>query len=152
MSRRFFEGEVSAASPFNSAPYQLGLADLTRTYSSTQRRAELLLALKDLLTALSKEGIQVKFLLGGGSFFDELQEDPKDIDCLIFYVAQPGANFAAANAACRLALVSGIDSRMVPVDSEPMLPIKMAAFFTMLYSIDRLDPAVRRASYLISID
>lgn len=147
--RDFFDRSVSECTPFNSAPHQLTWNDLLQNYGVNSHRRALLLSLRLLFDELALSGINTHFFLGGGSFFDTSYPEPKDVDCLIFYSTGQVADFQAAKEACKRGFCSGIDSRMAPLDADPMLTARMTAFFTMLYSIDRNDAKARRASYLV---
>lgn len=134
-----FPGPVEGSYPGNSSPYVVGYRAFVEALSWSAHRRELLNALADALDDMAPV-LEVQCCLAGGSFLDRSCPEPRDIDLVVFYRAVEGAPYGLPRVLAHLTRkfhTRGIDVRFAPCDSEPWLVVKLASFFTSLYSANR---------------
>jgi len=128
------EGERSAT-PLNSYPFHVSWANLHADWAFTARRAKLVENLQALHQAIIKRDIRPAGFLIGGSFSDRSVEDPRDIDAVSYYAGHVAVQKDLLSTLQRKAKRElSIDTRFIPVDTDPLLLIRATAFFSLLYS------------------
>lgn len=133
-----FQPTVQGSNPINSSPYVIEFADFSEEFGRSAQRALLISRLDALIAELRRDGIETTACLIGGSMIDRDRE-PRDLDCAVFYRAAE----TVSSVGLRLSeigkqqLAEGIDARFVPVDSDPLIIIKMTSYFTSLYGASR---------------
>ena len=148
---RLFQPDVQGSNPLNSSPYLVDFARFRDAFGRSTRRALLVERLQTMLTELEVSGIEIIALLIGGSMVERSRE-PRDIDCAAFYRCSGPAGDVGVRLAgtARQYLAVGVDVRFVPVDSDPLILIKMTSYFTSLYSATR-DGRERRFGHLLVV-
>lgn len=133
-----FQPDVQGSNPLNSSPYLVDFASFRDAFGQSPRRTKLVDQLQSMVAELRTGGIEIIACMIGGSMVDRGRE-PRDIDCIAFYrclgnPAEAGARLAQT---ARQRHPLGVDVRFVPVDSDPLILIKMTSYFTSLYSASR---------------
>jgi hypothetical protein len=127
-----FPDGVVESTPLNSAPYVISMAQLEMLAADDVRR-EMVGKIGSMIRELSESGVEARILLIGGSFLEQAKQ-PKDMDCALFYVAGADGfdmNLERYRHECHR---SGLDVRFLPLDIDPILVLKTAIFFGLLYS------------------
>lgn len=149
--------DLSRAYPQNSSPFQMSLATLMGQLESGYRFN----MLKNMCITLESlpSGLVAHALLIGGSFVDSKISNPKDLDCVLYYSLENGANInndlenvSIVRASWHLLNFANIDCRLVPLDAGPLLIIKMTSFMSGLYAAERGGGASRKALLLIDLN
>jgi hypothetical protein len=147
----FFDDQ-NHSTPLNAAPYVTDLNELLNSLGTNQHRRRLA---KELLSALeiAKSGNFIFIhAIFGGTFIDKAVSRPNDIDCAFFYKCRTNASqcdFTKLQISQDQAKNSNIDIRYFPIDADPILAIKAAIFFGILYSCDKIDPVIRKGCVLV---
>lgn len=135
-----FLDSIDLSTPLNASPYLVGLTEFV-TRQRDPGRDQLVARLQDALNNLRDMGANPQALLIGGSFLDSTQT-PHDLDCVVYYESETRPSGLA-----RWQLKQhdrGLDLRLVPIDSDPILVLKMTLFFGALYGRGRgALPALR---------
>jgi hypothetical protein len=126
-----FPKDIASCTPLNATPYVVTLDRFLSEEWADERRV-LLDRLVAAIDRLRKEGLGVELLLVGGSFLDP-RKTPNDLDCVIFY-SRPTE--------IALDLISwqdeqkarSLDLRLLPIDIDPVIVLKTALFFGVLYT------------------
>jgi len=142
-----FPDGVSESTPLNSAPYVISMAQLEALAADDNRR-EMVGQIGSVIRNLAESGVETRILLIGGSFLDHAKR-PKDMDCVLFYVAgEDGVdmNLERYRLECHR---SGLDVRFLPLDIDPILVLKTAIFFGLLYSRSKDQGADARGCLLV---
>lgn len=115
----------------NATPYVVTLERFLSEDWADERRG-MLDALVAAIARLRNEGLGVELLLVGGSFLDP-GKTPRDLDCVIFYsrpteITLDLVSWQDEQRALKL------DLRLLPIDIDPVIVLKTALFFGVLYS------------------
>lgn len=161
-----FTGPVSESTPLNASPYLANLRDLREgAFLSTRRiLVDKFIAAIEQLSDYAVTPIAA--LLGGSAIGPKPQ--PKDLDCIVFYESTGGALLRSDGLQVfqKRWKLCGVDMRVIPADSDPILLIKTVSFFTTLYSknpgelmavrglvlIDCREPTVNRGPAMVRPD
>lgn len=134
-----------------SSPHVVGMAAFRAAFGGTTARAALIDALEARLAEVASAGARVECVLVGGSFVDPTRE-PNDVDGLVVYSVGMGRIFDERLAVALDRSCEGLDLRFVASDADPILLVKMIAFFTTLYTGFEKEGCLRRAAVLLSMD
>jgi hypothetical protein len=136
-----FIHRIDESTPINATPYVVSLTDFLGEELTPVKR-KLRNALASSLAELPAMGLRAEILLIGGSFL-ALESVPNDLDCVLYYSRRtPPSTDLALWQAKRRAL--GIDLRLVPIEMEPVMVLKTAIFFGVLYAGGRaVHPELR---------
>lgn len=149
----FLDGDIARSSPGSASPYLIDEANFYRIFAVGDARRALADRLRAALETLETH-CRFQAMLVGGSMLDLNVQAPRDLDAVVFYAAQDGvASPTIAEALSRLTEASkahGLDLRFVPTDASPLITIKAACYFAMLYASDRADVAARKGALLIT--
>lgn len=129
-----FGDNIRQSTPLNAAPYVLGSERFRSDFGTSPRRVALLAQLDLLLEEVRGEALVPLFLLTGGSFVDNANPEPGDMDGAIFYTAGMPPAPGALSAIQRRGIEKGLDVRLIPFDTNPLLVAKTLGFFSLLYS------------------
>lgn len=146
-----FTTPPGAAVPGDSSPYTCSWNELFTAFEVDAKRRALLETFSEAIRRYSTD-VQFECALIGGSFIDMRIQDPRDIDCLIFYSAnlgvppQPG-RLRELNAELQRKL---IDARLCPTDCGTQLMVQMASYYTNIYCAS--DNPYRRGIGLLLVD
>ncbi len=149
----FLDADIAKASPGNASPYLIDNGDFTALFSGSERRADLIAALRERINSMQPHFI-VHAIMIGGSMLDLSEASPHDLDAVVFYAlntAEASADTARYLAGLmHAAKEDDLDLRFVPTDSEPHILIRAACFFAALYSSRRelVDP--RKGALLLA--
>lgn len=138
---------VRGSTPMDATPYLAEFSTFMRVNWSPKRK-ELAGKLEMLLCELASKEILVHVVLVGGSFI-ALDKEPKDLDCVLFYSRND--DLSADLAGLEKSRLPAIDARLVPIEVEPALVIKIAIFFALLYSRTRESAEITRAPLLLRV-
>lgn len=129
---------VDLCSPINSSPYRMDKEDLLSAFETDPWRRNLLGNLDAILDDLKGYGVVVPAFLIGGGFVRRLKDGsrPDDIDGLAFYRIKGAGSEAikALGAAIPKAKGLNIDLRFCPLDTDPIVMMKVAIFYSILFS------------------
>jgi hypothetical protein len=128
---------VAKSTMSNASPYVCSVAEFSALCGVGARRKELSDVLQRALADLLSRHAEVVGLLVGGSFIDTQVVDPGDLDCVCFYRASEGFRADEMSGLTPKYKHLDLDIRFIPADSDPLLLIKAAAFFTLLYTARR---------------
>lgn len=138
--------------PLNSSPYVYRVDELESEFGHTPKRRRLIATLIGRLDALERAGVRAELLLLGGSFLRRDRE-PGDIDGLLVYSLDPGADAGERDrmlAHClRQPRVDEVDLRLCPADTHPLVLVKRTIFFSNLFSYDRQSKGLERGIVLV---
>lgn len=142
-------GPIAAATPLNATPYVAALTSL-RSGNVLAHRSRLVVALVAALDELRSRSVMPVAALIGGSVLDAAPE-PGDLDCVIFYAMKAGDEapvgwLKEAQSAWRS---RGLDARLIPADTDPLMLIKATSFFTSLYARTKTSDRLTRGLVLI---
>jgi hypothetical protein len=144
-----FTGPVNESTPLNASPYLANLRDLRDgTFLSARRiLVDKFIAAIEQLSDYAVTPIAA--LLGGSAIGPKPQ--PKDLDCIVFYESTGGAPLRSDGLQMfqKRWKLCGVDIRVIPADSDPILLIKTVSFFTTLYSESRGELMAARGLVLI---
>lgn len=130
--------EERLCSPTNSSPYRMIRADFDEVFKDDPWRLRLLRNIDDVLEPLRHHGIVVPVFLIGGGFVRRLRDGsrPSDIDGLAFYrMERPSPEAVKAlGTAIFTAKKLHIDMRLCPLDADPIVTMKTAIFYSVLFS------------------
>lgn len=127
----FLDGD-RRSTPLNATPYIASLDELD-VRDGSEKRSILLRNLRIGLMELEEIGLHALAILIGGSFLDQ-RKDPGDLDCIVFYATGLEPNLTVGSDWQIKQRARGIDARLVPLDSDPIVLLKSALFFGALYS------------------
>jgi len=131
----FPPGGERSATPLNCYPFHVSWTNLRADWAFTKRRAELVESLGTFRRLITDRGINSPGLLIGGSFADRGVEAPRDVDAVTYYAGElPGEADVLSTLQRQAKRELSIDTRFIPVDTDPMLLIRATAFFSLLYS------------------
>jgi hypothetical protein len=136
---------IQSSNPLNSTPYLGGICDMDACGCDPSRR-QLVLHIHSLLRVLRRISVEPVALLVGGSFL-RVTEQPKDLDCVLFYKADGDVARDLFRYQKGIAKV-GVDLRFVPIDSDPLIALKSAIYFGTLYSMRKGDDPGRPGAVL----
>lgn len=139
---------VRASTPIDATPYLIEFPTFMQAEWSPKRK-KLAGELAAMIRELASKEIMVHVVLVGGSFIS-LDKEPKDLDCVLFYSRDDGLGNDLASA--ETSRMPAIDARLVPIEVEPALVIKIAIFFALLYSRTRESAEISRAPLLLRVD
>lgn len=136
-----FLDSIDAGTPLNATPYIVGLTEFLNC-DRDLCRARLVAQLDRSLNDLRNMGAQPQIVLVGGGFLGP-SEAPKDLDCVVFYECETPVSPGLASWLSKQQHL-GLDMRLIPLDTNPILVLKMALFFGALYGRGRgVAPAMR---------
>lgn len=144
-----FVGPERASTPINSSPYMVALSDV-RNGKVLKRRDRLMTIFLRCVDTLSARGIEpVAALLGGSAIGPK--PNPSDLDCVLFYRADRDSirDFSWMASFERASKSDGLDVRLVPLDGDPVLLIKIASFFSTLYVKNAGEDRIVRGLVLV---
>lgn len=141
-----FIAGIDASNPLNSTPYVVSLSAFVAQDWGRARRG-MVESLAAAVTHLTDAGLGVEALLIGGSFLDP-RKKPRDLDCVIFYSRQADLdiNLLTWQAGQHS---RGLDVRLLPIDIDPVMVLKMAVYFGVLYTRGRDDSPQMRGLVLV---
>lgn len=149
----FLDGDIARSSPGNASPYLMDEASFHRIYAVGEVRRALANHLRHALEALDAH-CRFQAMLIGGSMLDLSNHAPRDLDAVVFYAAKEGATSETIAESLgdltERAKTHGLDLRFVPTDASPLITIKAACYFAMLYASDRTHTAARKGALLIT--
>jgi hypothetical protein len=140
-----FSGNIKATTPVNSLPYVTTFQRFRARYTD-ERRHQLLSRLDRVLQRARDLGVIIEYMLCGGSFI-LLDKTPNDLDCVLFYRLAPEAAAAVPDLQ-ELQIVAvkrGVDCRLIPLDGSPLVVLKSAIYFGLIYALEMREqdhPAV----------
>lgn len=126
-----FPKDIPSCTPLNATPYVVSLERFLSEDWTDERRV-LLSGLVAAMDRLRGEGLGVELLLVGGSFLDP-GKTPNDLDCVIFY-SRPTEIALDLVAWQDDQKAAGLDLRLLPIDIDPVVVLKTALFFGVLYT------------------
>lgn len=129
-----FIGSIEQSTPLNATPYVVSMAQFDAIDWPLDRRP-LLDALKTAVAQLPDNGLRAELILVGGSFLDP-RLSPHDLDCALFYSRDTDCT-VNLNLLQEQLRTTGLDIRLLPLDIEPVMVLKMALFFGVLYTRGR---------------
>jgi hypothetical protein len=136
-----------------SSPVPVTVAELWRFAAAWPRRLVLMDRFMTIVGILGEQA-NVHGALIGGSFLNANVDEPRDLDCLIYYSAKaqaglalPGCLLNARTTGHRL----GIDLRVAPTDSDPMLLVRMTSFMSNLFLARRAGDDSSRGLVLLDL-
>lgn len=129
-----FVTSIDDSTPLNATPYVVSLTQFAAGDWSGLRRV-LVDALIAAIDALAQWQVRAELILVGGSFLDAATV-PRDLDCTIFYTrdGDARADLAAWQRAQR---AHGLDVRLMPLHADPVIVLKTAIYFGVLYTRGR---------------
>jgi hypothetical protein len=149
----FLDGDIARSSPGNASPYMLSESAFYRIYAVGDARRARADGFRSAITALETH-CQFHAALIGGSMLDLGNDAPRDLDAVVFYAAKEAtsseeiATFLAS--LTEDAKTHSVDLRFVPTDASPLITIKAACYFAMLYASDRANAAARKGALLVT--
>lgn len=147
-----FAADIHQSNNMNSSPYVTDLDGFIRDFSQDDTRKRMMGDFLSILNECQGCGIKILSIMIGGSFIRHAASVPKDLDGVLFYAVQDErADIPAFAGIIANAKSHGMDLRAIPVDVDPNLLIRAAAFFAMLYSVDRSNAESRRGVVLIQM-
>lgn len=151
----FTGDDVYASSPSTSSPYVITDSKLRALLGVNPGRRHLADRLLTAKIELSRHCL-VHAILLGGSFVRLSKSAPKDCDGVVFYSlresSDPDEAISGIETTVNTLKSQGLDLRVVPVDGDPLVTIKAACYFSLLYSADRFDREVKHGSLLLIDD
>ncbi|POA51827.1 hypothetical protein C1889_25540 [Pseudomonas sp. FW507-12TSA] len=90
------------------------------------------------ISELKDAGLSIDIALIGGSFLT-LKSTPGDLDAVLFYSLKKEEIAFPLDQWQRAQKLKGLDVRLVPMDTRPILTLKMALFFALLYTHRKND-------------
>jgi hypothetical protein len=140
-----FASCVDATTPMNASPYVTNL----RTFLSGwgEKREVLVKRLAATLHQLEDFCLIPEILMIGGSFLDE-SVDPNDIDCVVFFSKSEIAP-EEVDQWVKAQKDVGLDMRLFPLDMDPIIVLKVSAFFGGLYSKTKKSGTKERSIILV---
>jgi len=143
-----FPRGVSASTPVNATPFLMDIAEFERLADDCWRR-ELLQRFSEMLIDLRSLGAQPIAALIGGSFLD-FARSPRDLDCVVFYEDGEGAGGALLASQNRWR-DRRIDVRFIPYDRDPIILLKVSAYFGALYAATKQPSEPTKAALLLDL-
>lgn len=137
-----FPAGVDASNPMNAAPFAARMEDFERDFAFNGHRQRLLAALTRALDAVVVDAAEPLFMIVGGSYLDRASQEPRDLDCAVFYRRQGDGAPASPSGlpdAQAAAHEAGLDMRLLPFDADPLLVAKMIGYFCLLYAQERRE-------------
>lgn len=144
-----FLTDVARSTPVNATPYLLSYSDFSKAIVRWPERHGLVRELGRVRNRMVENGFEVDALLIGGSFTELGRSAPADIDCLIFYRCTENAASSQLVAIQKSAKANSVDCRLVPLDGDPMVLLKLTSYFTILYSKRKESLELARCLLLI---
>ncbi len=135
-----FLTRVADSSPINATPYLQSYADFRARAPEWPGRGELVARLEQIRAESEQYNVIIEAILIGGSFTELTKPAPGDVDCLMLYrQARSGRAIQAEGLADlqRRAKAERVDVRFLPLDSDPLVLVKVLCYFTILYSKDK---------------
>jgi hypothetical protein len=129
-----FVQSIDESTPLNATPYVVSLRQFVAGDWPAGRRA-LLDALLATIARLPQHGARAEIVLVGGSFLDA-SRSPRDLDAALFYSRCGDAPPDLAQLQDELR-ASCLDLRLLPLDIAPVMVLKMALYFGVLYTRGR---------------
>lgn len=135
-----FSANIRATTPINSLPYVTTFQRFRERYTD-ERRNQLLVRLDQVMQRARVLGVSIDYMLCGGSF-TQLDKTPNDLDCVLFYRLSPEAAVAAPDLQQLqvVAIKAGVDCRLIPLDGSPLVLLKSAIYFGLLYALEMREP------------
>lgn len=129
-----FLRRIEESNPINATPYVVGLSEFLRS-DLPPAKAGLLARLEAALQMLPDIGLRAEIMLIGGSFLMR-DSSPRDLDCVLYYTreTEPVPDLVRWQKDRR---ASGLDIRLVPMEMDPVMVLKMTLFFGVLYTRGR---------------
>ncbi|QJI30074.1 hypothetical protein HKK55_15660 [Pseudomonas sp. ADAK18] len=127
-----FLGDKTTCTPFNATPYITHLSTFLQEHVEHTRRL-FATRLNAAIMALDEAGICVEIVLVGGSFLDS-KVIPGDLDCVLFYSLKNEQTTLDLQQWQLQRKGEGLDARLIPMDTSPLLTLKAALFFAVLYT------------------
>lgn len=131
-----FPHGVAQSTPMNGAPYLISWSEFETRYASDTKRKARHYTVEQGCKFLLHQGIIPEFLIVGGSHLDLANEDPGDLDLVIFYRRErdEGDIGPTINQILAQFCAEHVDARCIPADGSPILTAKITSFFTLLYA------------------
>lgn len=130
-----FPAPVAHCNALNASPYVVTLPEFTHCFGTDPVRCRIIESLKGVFARVRRLGVVPFAVMVGGSFIRFDSYGPKDLDGVIFYRCDRGPDVAAELLGLRSeCLKLGLDVRFVPGDVDPVALIRVASFFTSLYT------------------
>ena len=137
---------VGQSDPMNASPYVVSLSRLNGLGWSSIRM-KLLRHLTEAIGTLNSHGVHAEAILLGGSFLD-LGKEPRDLDCLILY-SRISAEPSDLSLWQQEQRSRNLDIRMAPMETDPMLLLKLVIYFSVLYTRAKDHQDSRRGLLLV---
>ena len=131
-----FLGHEAASNALNATPYVTGYTEFTKRLSTWPGRPALLESM-DRIRYEADHHARIVGILIGGSFLDPTRQTPRDLDLLMLYEARDGDRGESASRLIELrrrARTLDIDVRFIPIDSDPLMLVKIVSYFTTLFN------------------
>lgn len=148
-----FPRAIKECTTADSSPYLCSVDELTRRYGFNPHRLHLIDQLASFAGQSYDIGVKIGALLIGGSFLDQSIDQPRDIDCLVYYRIDAQADAVDAIISQWNALRRGfpLDVKLCPTDAGPLTIIKRSIFFSNLFSIDKATLVLERGTILVEL-
>lgn len=127
---------IQKSTPLNSAPYVIDWSRFIEIFGKQGLRSRQADYLSESIKELNIHGIDIYFILVGGSFTNINNKSPRDMDCIMFYrinIAEEECVSLLQDTQKRLKERT-VDARLIPGDSDPIIFAKSISFFTLLFS------------------
>lgn len=138
-----------ASTPLNATPYVAKLSDL-REGRILKSRTVLVQAFLSVVEELRQAGVEPRCALVGGSAIGP-KPDPSDLDTVIFYVSNGPVEVDWLKRLQGQAKQRRIDARLIPMDMDEVMLLKIVSYFSMLYSKSEGDRTILRGLLLIDL-
>lgn len=138
---------------FSSPPLTISERDLFLKFRTSPKRAELLDSLKQTFEIV-RGHVDIDCMMLGGSFLNTNNNNPKDIDAIIFYEKKQNCEVEIGDTLSNLikdSKLNNIDIRFVPTDSHKWILVKLTSFFTALYLSQKGSNDIKKNEILIVV-
>lgn len=149
-----FLTDARASTPLDASPYYTTYEYFLETVSSWSTRQPLVDALNFTIEEIEDHDLSVVAILIGGSFTQMDVSDVNDIDCVIFYKWGKDTGDGQSRVLTALqkrAKIRKIDARLVPIDGNPIVLIKLISYFTIIYSKSKHSDEIVRPLLLLEM-
>lgn len=144
-----FVTDAGQSTPINATPYLLRYEDFRQHTPHWAGRSHLVDRLDEVKADLVSHGFDIDAILVGGSFTELAKAEPADVDCLIFYRRREDADTKRLAEIQISAKSQRVDCRLVPIDGDPLMLLKLTSYFSVYYSIGRGRSELVRALLLL---
>lgn len=142
-------GEETTA---DSSPYLLTRNDFLGSFVFNEARRRLVSELTDCVRSASAAGVEIHYLLIGGSFVRANVAEPSDIDCLAIYSIPAQENAEALEWVAHSSRASDCHIHLCPSDSDLLVLIKRLLFFNNLFSYQKGSAELKYGTVLVSAE